>query len=525
MGQKMSKKQSQSKSILSTIVVSICTLFSRILGFVKLAVISKYFGGDKAADIINFTFNIPNNLRKLMAEGALSSAFVPVLSDKIENKQDHNEAKNLVKNVLALQFLIVVPITILCFIFSEQIMGAISKYQGEDLVLAASLFKYFMIYLLLISLSAVLMGTLNTHAKFLVPALTPILFSLFVIAAVVVLFKQLGPYSMVIGVIVGGVSQILFQLPQFYRLNYSFLPSLKKVSSGFKTVMINWVPILIASSIFSVTQIIANSLATSLPEGSVTALNNSIVFFNLPLGIFSIAITTVMFPKMSREFAANNLEGVKDTVVRGLNMMFMLLFPSLIVLAVFGNDMISAAFVRGEYTIEHANLAAKVLLYYSIGLFFVGSFNFLNRFFYSRKNFSKPLIAAVIVAVIDVALSIILMRTKLEAAGLALANTIAFFIGFLILLYYFRKMVGKLKFRDTAFDFLKVTLTMIPLFFLLYFSSMLIKKYGLDQSNAVYMLAVAVVGVIAMVLVLLLYSLTKVSVLAELVNIRKERKK
>ncbi|MBN2651387.1 MAG: murein biosynthesis integral membrane protein MurJ [Spirochaetales bacterium] len=520
----MDDKKGESKSILSTLVVSLCTLVSRILGFVKLAVIAKYFGGDKVADIINFTFNIPNNLRKLMAEGALSSAFVPVLSDEIEKKKDHDAARKLVQNVLALQFIIVVPITILCFIFSRQIMGLISTYEGNDLTLAADLFKYFMIYLLLISLSAVLMGTINTHAKFLIPALTPILFSIFVIVAVIVLYEYIGAFSMVVGVLSGGVAQIFFQLPQFFRLKYSFVPSLRVKSPGFKRVLINWVPILVASSIFSVTQIIANALATSLPEGSVTALNNSIVFFQLPLGIFSIAITTVLFPKMSRQFAVDDVEGVKSTVVRGLNMMFMLLVPSMIVLIFFGKDMISAAFVRGFYTQEHAILAADVLIYYSIGLFFVGSFNFLNRFFYSRKNFSIPLIAALIVAIVDISLSIILMRTPLEAAGLALANTISFFVGFVILFFFFRNMVGKLNFRDTILDSIKITISMVPLFFLLFYSSIFIEKFNLNQSNKIYMLVVAAVGIVAMILVLVLYRLTKVSTLAELMSMRRRKK-
>jgi putative peptidoglycan lipid II flippase len=519
----VAEKQTSKKSTISTLVVSGCTLISRLLGFVRQAVLAKYIGGGTNADILNFTFNIPNNLRKLMAEGALSSAFVPVLSREIVHHGDSDRPKKLVQNILALQFVIIIPLTVLAIIFAKPFMALISDYQGQELETAASLFRFFINYLFLISISAVLMGTLNSNSSFFIPAITPVLFSVFVISSIIFLHKSLGLYSMVVGVLAGGVAQVLFQIPKFIRLKYSIVPSFKEKNPEFKTVLINWVPILIASSIFSVMQIIAGSFATTLDEGSVTALTNSLVFFQLPLGIFSIAITTVMFPKMSRQAARDDIEGVKDSVMRGLNMMLMLLVPSMVILILFGRDMITAAFVRGLYSEDHAKAAALVLIYYAAGLFSVGAFNFLNRFFYSRKNFKIPLITAGIVAVTDISLSLIL-KGPLQASGLALANTIAFTLGFFILFVCFRKQTGKLHYRQIISDMLRILISMIPLGFFTYYSSVFIKHFKLNENGFVYILMVGAVGILAVVIVLMSYFLTKVSVLAELISIGRRKK-
>ena len=194
----------------------LCTLLSRLLGFVKIVIIGAIFGASGKADVLNAVFAIPNNLRKLMAEGALSSAFIPVLSSSIVKDKDHNVTKKIVNNIMAFQILVLVPLCIISIIYADFLVNKVLlNFSDPGLrILAVDLFRWFISYILLISISAVLMAVLNSYGYFTVPALTPILFSMAVIISILFLHKDLGVYSMAVGVLAGGVMQIFFQYPR-----------------------------------------------------------------------------------------------------------------------------------------------------------------------------------------------------------------------------------------------------------------------------------------------------------------------
>ena len=211
----MTQEQDKQRSTsLSALVVMVATLFSRMLGFVKVALISHLFGATGKADVFNFVFDIPNNLRKLMAEGALSSAFIPTLSQSIADKNGSD--KRLVRTLLTFQFLILIPLCVLAVIFKREVILFLSEYEDPDRIeLAASLFQFFIHYILFVSISAVIMATLNSRRHFLTPALAPIVFSVCVIISVLAFHKKWDIFSMALGVLSGGVAQILIQLPVF----------------------------------------------------------------------------------------------------------------------------------------------------------------------------------------------------------------------------------------------------------------------------------------------------------------------
>ncbi len=432
----MSNEQSIQKSTLSTMIVMGCTLLSRILGFVRIAVISAYFGASGNADVINLTFAIPNNLRKLLAEGALSSAFIPVLSESmVKNGTQNRKTRNIVRSILSFQFLIIVPLSILSIIFAKPLIEHILTQftNPEQITLAISLFRYFINYLLFISISAVMIGVLNSASHFFIPAITPILFSISVITSIIVLNRSIGIYSMAFGVLAGGLFQILFQYPLFHRLGFDFKPRISFKDKYFKTILRHWVPVLATSSIFTINQQVAFLFASGLAEGSASAVTNALVFWQLPFGIFSASITTVLFPRMSRQAAIDDKAGLRESLSTGIRLLFSLLIPSAVFLGFFGKLIIASALQRGLFTADNTFMTAAVLSGYVFGLFSVGGYNFLLRFFYASKNFKTPFIISTVVCTIDIVLSLILKETSLGVTGLAAANSMAFSIGFLIL--------------------------------------------------------------------------------------------
>ncbi len=480
------REQSRRQSTISTLIVASSTFISRLLGFIRTAVITAIFGATGQADIINITFAVPNNLRKLLAEGALSSAFIPVVSEAVgEEDEGRGRSRMLVRNIITFQLIIIIPICLLTMLFARELIAhVLTQFKDPaQIELSASLFRFFINYLLFIGVSSVLIGVLNSHTRFFVPAITPILFSVAVIASILILHRSLGVYSMAVGVLVGGVSQVAFQLPLFKRLGYSLAPHFGFSNPDFKRVMRQWLPVLATSSVFTINQQVAFLLASGLETGSASSLSYALVFFQLPFGIFSASITTVLFPKMSRQFSRGDTEGLRSSLQYGIRFLLALLIPSSVVLGTLGREIISIAIQRGMFTPENTVLTAFVLTGYCYGLFSVGAFNFLQRFFYSAKNYRLPFYTAVIVAAVDIILSIILKETPLRVAGLSIANSVSFTLGFAILLASAFRLLGGLSFRKIGATLGKGLASSLPVFAAIMFLQRLFGDYWREGSS------------------------------------------
>lgn len=417
----------------ATFIVMASTLVSRLLGFVRIAVIGAVFGASGSADVLNLVFNIPNNLRKLLAEGALSSAFIPTLSRGHVEDPSLSRSHALVRQLIGFQLVVLLPVIVFSILSPSTITDVILDFpERERQELAAELFRWFITYLLFISVAAVLMGTLNSHHSFFIPAVAPLLFSLFVIGSILLLHRSLGVFSMVVGVLLGGVGQLFIHVPAVKRLGYSLMPAFSFSTPDFKKVLRQWLPVVSTASVFTINQQVALFFASGLEDGSGSAMTNALVFWQLPFGIFAASITTVLFPAMSRQFALHDRRGLADSIERGVRGLLLLLIPSGAGLIVLGREMIAVALQRGAFSPTATMLAAEVLVYYSFGLFSVAAFTFLQRAFYACDDYRTPLVNAVVTVVLDVLLSLWLKETRLGVSGLAAANSIAFTVGLIL---------------------------------------------------------------------------------------------
>ncbi len=430
-------------TVVSTIIVMASTFLSRILGFVRIAAIGAIFGASGEADVLNLVFNIPNNLRKLLAEGALSSAFLPVLTRAHVEDPRGDTSRNLVRRLVGFQFMVLVPVLLVSVFFAQSIVNVILDFpEPSRQALAADLFQWIIIYVLFISVAAVFMGTLNSHGKFRVASLAPLLFSVAVISSVLLFNRSLGIFSIVVGVLVGGAGQVLIQMPAIIRLGYNPIPRFDLKTERFRLVMRQWLPVVSTAAVFTINQQIAIYFASGLADGSGSALSNALVFWQLPFGIFSASITTVLFPAMSRQHAQGDDSGLQASVSGGLRALMLLLIPSGAGLAILGEPLIAVALQRGVFTLVDTLQAARVLRFYSIGLFSVGVYTFLQRYYYARGDYRTPLVVALCTVVIDVVLSLYLKETALGVAGLAAANSIAFTVGALAFILRCHQQIG-----------------------------------------------------------------------------------
>ncbi len=514
------KEQSTTQSTIATFIVMSSTFVSRILGFLRTAVITAIFGATGKADIINVTFAVPNNLRKLLAEGALSSAFIPVLSEAVvEEGTEGNRSRQLVRHLIGFQLLIIIPLCILSIVFAGPLMQfVLTQFKdAEQLALSTKLFRFFICYLLFISVSAVIIGVLNSHSRFFIPAITPIIFSIAVISSILIFHRSVGVYSMAIGVLIGGAGQVAFQYPLFRRMGYTILPAFNFLRNpDFTRIMRQWAPVVATSSVFTVNQQVAFILASGLETGSASALSYALVFWQLPFGIFSTSITTVLFPKMSRQVSQNDTEGLRQSVQYGLRFLFALLIPSALVLGLMGRELISIAIQRGMFRTEDTELTAFVLTGFCYGLFSVGAFNFLQRYFYSSKQYAFPFYVALAVLIIDVTLSLILKETALRVAGLSIANSISFSIGLIVLFIYAFRQLGGIPIRTVGLTILKVCAASIPVVVAIIQMQLFFGPYWRGGSSFIGLAYLLLEFAVIVGLYLLLYRILKVEMVSYL---------
>jgi len=424
-------KDNSKKNLVDTFIVMGSTLLSRILGFVKNKVIAMYFGGGAVADALHFVFIIPNTFRKITAEGGLSTAFIPVLTNAIERDKTLSRSHQLASNIIGFLLITLLPLITVSVIFAQPIMEIIYD-NPENLPLATDLFRWFIWYLFFISISALMMGVLNSHGKFLISALTPILFSLMIIFALVFFTSSFYVHAMSLGILAGGLAQIFFQWPLFRRMGYRLFPSFRFNNADFKQVLVKWAPSVGIALSLIVAQIWTSSIATGLGAGRVAAIQNSLLFYHVPLGLFGVSITTVFFPRMSRFRAMEDHRAVSRTFFQGLGFLAVLLIPSSVALFFLGRELISVLLLGGEFTLEDVRRTHSVLQFYVLGLYGIGSFSFIQRFFFSIGKYKTPMMIALFTGALDISLSLWLSKTSLEVQGLAISNSISFTAAFIV---------------------------------------------------------------------------------------------
>lgn len=512
------KEQNRRQRTLSTYIVMFCTLLSRILGFVRTALISALFGASGTADVLNSVFNIPNNFRKLLAEGALSSAFIPEFSALLVSDKSGQKAKELNRSIFALLLAILIPITALSVFMPGTFVKIFIHFKDpQKMEMAADLFRWVFSYLFLVSISALLMAVLNSHNKFFIPAMTPLIFSISVISSLLIFHKNLGGYAFVIGILVGGLGQIAFQLFTYRNLGYRLRPKFNFNSESFRKVMKRWLPILIASSIAVINQTIAGFLATTLRDGSVSAVTNAIVFWQLPFGLFSASITTVYYPQMSRLVARNDIEGLTLNIISGYKALVTFLLPSALILMLLNSEVVSMAFQRGDkFTWEHSVYAGRVLFAYCTGMVFVALYQFTQRVFYALGDYKTPIICAASIVSLDIVLSLLLIYVfKMDAIALAYANSIAFFIGFFVLLFILKRKVGSINVKPLFVTIIKVVLAVVVASVAVLFVERYIPEgWATDGSSFKGLIYLAILGITFVIAVVAIFVLTKVEALS-----------
>jgi putative peptidoglycan lipid II flippase len=434
-------------------VVGAATLLSRTLGYIRDAVIAWYFGAGLNSDAFIAAFRIPNLLRKLLGEGSISNAFVPVLTDYFA-KDGKDEALRLARSVLWVMSIILVLVSICGIILSPLIVKIIAPGFIDSpgkVSLTIVLTRIMFPYIFFIGLVALCMGILNVFGHFATPALAPVLLNLAMILSVFFLCPHLSQpvMGLAVGVMIGGVLQLIFQVPAMVKRGLFFRQKTKILHPGLKKIGQLMLPVIFGGAVYQINTLVDQLLGSLLKEGSITYLYFADRLVQFPLGIFAIAAATAVLPSLSRQAATNDIDALKETFSYSVRLTLFLSIPSMVGLIILNEPIISLLFLRGEFSLEAARLTARALLYYAIGLWAFSAVRIVAATFFALKDTRTPMMMATVSILANIMLGIVLMG-PLGHGGLALATSLASILNLGLLVYALRRKLGSLGWRRIA---------------------------------------------------------------------------
>jgi putative peptidoglycan lipid II flippase len=458
---------SERKGILKAAgILGSATILSRIMGMVRDMVVARLFGAGMATDAFFAAYQIPNMLRRFFAEGALTAAFVPTFSETLV-QEGEEKARELANLCFTLLTIVVALITLMGIIFSPAIVGLM--FPGFSAVpgkyeLTVLLNRVMFPYLFFISLVALCMGILNTVRHFFTPAISTVFLNIAMILAALFLrsFYQYPITSLAVGVLIGGLIQLLLQLPVLWSKGFPIRPRFSFNDPKLKKIALLMLPATLGVGVYYLNITVGNILASLLPQGSVSYLYYAQRLFEFPQGVFTVSVAQAVLPAMSRQAAEGDLVAMKDSLNYGVRLTLFVTIPALVGLIVCAEPLMALLFMGGQFDHNMALQSAKALVYYSFGLSCVALVRVLAPAFYALKDTRTPVMTAFISFLLNLGFSLWLMGPLLHG-GLALASSLSALGNMVLLFWLLRRKVGFLGGRRILKTALTAVVASLPM--------------------------------------------------------------
>jgi len=448
----MEHDEKQSKIIRSTASVALPMLVSRVLGYVRDMLQAYFLGTGTSADAFTLAYTLPNLLRRLTAEGAMTAAFIPVFTDT-RVREGREEMWAFARSFFGVLALAMAVVSILGILLSPILVKTIAAGFGDvegKWALTIGLTRLMFPFILIISLAALATGILNSLQRFAVPAFSPVLFNISVIAGAVMFASRAEEPAWIFAaaILAGGVLQLLFQWPALHRegLRLPMRPSFRH--PGIVRVAVLMIPGVFAFGAYQVKFAVSRILASRLEEGSVSALYYASRVEELTFGLFSIALAVVLLPALSNQAAVRDDEGMRKTLGFSLRLIVLGTLPAMTGLLLLSRPIMQVLFERGEFTARSTALSAECLFFLALGLPFISVTKILATTFYSLQDTRIPAAVAFLIILVYIAAALPL-GSALGVGGLALALSITQMIHAGVLGLILRRRLG--RYADTGF--------------------------------------------------------------------------
>ncbi len=443
-------------------IVGVAVMCSRVLGLAREVVFNALFGTATLQYFIT-AFRVPNLLRDLFAEGALSTAFITVFSKKIATGGEAS-AWQLANRIGTLTIVVMGAITILGVVFAPELIGLLAGgFTGDDAALTAGLTSVMFPFILLVSVAAQVMGMLNAKNVFGWPAMASSFFNIGSIAGGLTIawvmdsgFGRNALYGLAYGTLIGGFLQLAVQFPSLRRIGYHPRLDFRWRDSGVAEVLRTMAPAVIAASAVQVNVMVNTSFATHCESGSVTWLNNAFRLMQLPLGMFGVAIGTVTLPFLSKSAALGQRGDFRAALARGMRLVFFLTVPASVGLWMLSGPILSVIYEHNKVTAHDIAQSAVALQFYAIGLAAYAGMKVLAPAFYAIGRRKTPMVISFISIAVNYALNSLFVRWGYGHRGLALSTGIVALTTFALLYFFMHREIARLESKRLLITLAKI---------------------------------------------------------------------
>jgi putative peptidoglycan lipid II flippase len=436
----------------STAIVSLATALSRVLGLAREIVVAYYFGAAGKINAFTVAYQVPNLVRALVADLALSAAFIPVFGELLE-KGERARAWRVASTLVWLMLLGLGAVTALLIVLAPLVIIPFGD-PGGDRELAVGLARVLFLILVPLGVSGIIVGILNTYEQFAIPALTPVFWNLAIIVGVVIGVPRADSidaklYVYAGAIVVGTVIQMLLPLPWLRGLDGRLRLALDWRDPAVRRVFVLMLPVTLGLGLINFNAVVDTLFASRLINGELapTAIDKAFRLYMLPHGLFAVAVTTVLFPTLSRLAARGDTDGFRTTVGRGLRQIAFLQIPASVLIAVLAEPIVRIVYQRGAFEPAQTPPVAGALAAFTLGLTFNGAMLMLNRAFFSLQLPWLP--TAVALANLGVNALLDLAFYRLGIWGIPLATSAVNIAGTTMLLVLLRRRLGRLELRET----------------------------------------------------------------------------
>ncbi|WP_297198197.1 murein biosynthesis integral membrane protein MurJ [uncultured Pluralibacter sp.] len=426
----------------SLAAVSSMTMFSRVLGFARDAIVARIFGAGMATDAFFVAFKLPNLLRRIFAEGAFSQAFVPILAE-YKSKQGEDATRVFVSYVSGLLTLALALVTVLGIAAAPWVITITAPGfadTADKFTLTTQLLRITFPYILLISLASLAGAILNTWNRFSVPAFAPTLLNVSMIGFALFAAPYFHPPILALAwaVTAGGILQLFYQLPHLKKIGMLVLPRVNFKDAGAMRVVKQMGPAILGVSVSQVSLIINTIFASFLVSGSVSWMYYADRLMEFPSGVLGVALGTILLPSLSKSFASGNHDEYQRLMDWGLRLCFLLALPSAVALGILAKPLTVALFQYGKFTAFDAAMTQRALVAYSVGLMGLIVVKVLAPGFYSRQDIKTPVKIAIVTLILTQVMNLAFIG-PLKHAGLSLSIGLAACLNASLLYWQLRK--------------------------------------------------------------------------------------
>lgn len=470
------------------------TLITRILGFVREEVIAFFFGTTYVSDAIKISTYIPLTISHLLVAGLLSAIFIPVFTDFLVGKKEGEmwETFNILFNVIGLIFIV---LSFIFFVFAKELVHIMAPHASVEMKnLATVIFIYLIPQMLILAWASLLTGLHNTYESFIIPAVGGVLYNVSIVFSLIFLVKYFGAYAIIYGALLGAIMQLLILIPFAIKKGWKYKFIFNVRNPYVKKIGALAVPILINSTFGYITPIFEKSIGSSFGEGAISSLDYSFKVSQLPLGIFALVISLVIYPTLSQLVSKGEIDRLGKTVQFGLRFILYLMIPSSLGLILLSFPIIRVLFQQGMFGGSSTLMVSNLLIFYSIGLPFWGMTALLVRVFYSFKDTITPVIISVVTIVIQISLYILNSKI-IGLSGIPLGASLASILQFVLLYYFLNKRMKNLHLKEFLIRFSLISFYSVIATTVAYFISKYFDKNGLTLSKMgqIYQVGIAIV--------------------------------